>query len=169
MRPLKHYPLKALASTPKPLSCASSIEEGWRQKQRQKSLRLFWGQNLFNSLPRQLFYLGRYGRKGYIHPFFKSTETKQLAQQGSEKMLPTNQTRRPLSLLLSPSFFFVFSLCYEKPCSVHTQLRSSTKSPFQRMHLLNRLQNCNPKTYISCIFRQHTVLYVKIVHACHSK
>ena len=27
------------------------IEEGWRQKRRQRSSRLFVGQNLFNSLP----------------------------------------------------------------------------------------------------------------------
>ena len=37
------------------------IEEGWRQKQRQRSSRLFGGQILFNSLPRQLFCLGRFG------------------------------------------------------------------------------------------------------------
>ena len=47
----------------------STIEEGWREKQRQRSSRLFEGQNLFNSLPRYLFCLGRFGGKGWINPF----------------------------------------------------------------------------------------------------
>ena len=40
-----------------------------REKQRQRSSRLFAGQNLFNSLPRYCcFCLGLFGRKGWIHP-----------------------------------------------------------------------------------------------------
>ena len=35
--------------------CITVIEEGWREKQRQRSSRLFGGQNLFTSLPRLLF------------------------------------------------------------------------------------------------------------------
>ena len=38
--------------------------------------------------------------------FFKSTEAKQLAQQGIEQILPPKKVRRPLPLLLSPSFFY---------------------------------------------------------------
>ena len=38
--------------------------------------------------------------------FFKSTEAKQLAQQGIEQILPQKKVRRPLPLLLSPSFFY---------------------------------------------------------------
>ena len=37
---------------------------------------------------------------------FKSTETKQLARQGIEKILPPKPTRRPLPSLLFPSFFY---------------------------------------------------------------
>ena len=33
-------------------SSSPTIEEGWREKQRQRSSRLFVGQNCFNSLPR---------------------------------------------------------------------------------------------------------------------
>ena len=36
----------------------------------------------------------------------KFTEAKQLAQQGIEQNLSPMQTRRPLPLLLSPSFFY---------------------------------------------------------------
>ena len=36
----------------------------------------------------------------------QSTEAKQLAWQGIEQNLPPKQTRRPLSLLLSLSFFY---------------------------------------------------------------
>ena len=46
------------------------IEEGWKQKARQRSSRLFGGQNLFNSLPHLLFCLGQFERKGLIHPTF---------------------------------------------------------------------------------------------------
>ena len=35
---------------------------------------------------------------------------KQQARQGIEQILPPKQTRRPLPLLLSPSFFYVFKL-----------------------------------------------------------
>ena len=37
----------------------------------------------------------------------KSTKAKQLAPQGIEQNLPPKQMRRPLPLLLSPSFFYV--------------------------------------------------------------
>ena len=43
------------------------IEKGCREKQRQRSSRLIRGQNLFNSLPRWLFRLGRFERIGWIH------------------------------------------------------------------------------------------------------
>ena len=46
------------------------IEEGWKQKARQRSSRLFGGQNLFNSLPHLMFCLGQFERKGLIHPTF---------------------------------------------------------------------------------------------------
>ena len=49
--------------------CCSNKEERWKQKARQRSSRLFGGQNLFNSLPRQLFCLGLFGRNGWIQPF----------------------------------------------------------------------------------------------------
>ena len=69
-----------------------SIEEGWRKKQRQRSSRLFGGQNLFNSLPRQLFCFGRFGRIVLFNLFFYiSTEAKQLARQGIEYILPLNR------------------------------------------------------------------------------
>ena len=48
------------------------IEEGWREKQRQRSLRLFGGKNLLNSLPRSLFYLGRFGRNDWIQPILST-------------------------------------------------------------------------------------------------
>ena len=38
----------------------------------------------------------------------KSTEAKQLAGKGLEQNLPPKRTRRPLSLLLSPSSMFIF-------------------------------------------------------------
>ena len=38
----------------------------------------------------------------------KWTEAKQLAGKGIEQNLPPKRTRRPLSLLLSPSFFYVY-------------------------------------------------------------
>ena len=38
--------------------------------------------------------------------YSKPTEAKRLAQQRIEQNLPPKQTRRPLSLLLSPSFFY---------------------------------------------------------------
>ena len=37
---------------------------------------------------------------------FKSYETRQLARQRIERILPPKPTRRPLPLLLSPSFFY---------------------------------------------------------------
>ena len=75
-----------------------------------------WRQNLFNSLPRLLFYLGLFGRNGFIQPFLqmdrlnstvssKKTQAKQLALQGIEQILPPKQTWRPLPCLLFPSFF----------------------------------------------------------------
>ena len=72
----------------------SDHRKGWRRKQRQRTSRLFGGQNLLNSLPRLLFCLGW------------STEAKQLAPQGIEKYVPPKQTQWPLPLLLSPSFFY---------------------------------------------------------------
>ena len=38
---------------------------------------------------------------------FKTTETKQLARQGIEQILPSKQTRRPLPCLLFQSVFYV--------------------------------------------------------------
>ena len=46
-----------------------NIEEGSREKQRQRSSRLFGAQILFNSLPRKLFCFGRFGRIVWIQPF----------------------------------------------------------------------------------------------------
>ena len=43
-----------------------TIEEGWREKQRQRMSRLSGGQNF---LPRKLFCLGLFGRNGWIQPF----------------------------------------------------------------------------------------------------
>ena len=63
-------------------SCVSSlysipVEEGQNQKTRQRSSRLYGGQNLFNSLPRQLFCLGLFEGKGRIHPIFLPVTTDQ--------------------------------------------------------------------------------------------
>ena len=41
----------------------------------------------------------------------KSTEAKQLARQGIEQNLPPKQTRRPLLLILSLSFFYALYVC----------------------------------------------------------
>ena len=46
-----------------------NIEEGSREKQRQRSSRLFGAQILLNSLPRKLFCFGRFGRIVWIQPF----------------------------------------------------------------------------------------------------
>ena len=56
-----------------------AIGEGSRQKQSQRSSRLFGGQNLLNSLPRSIW-------KNRMNSTFssKSTEAKQLARQGIE-------------------------------------------------------------------------------------
>ena len=40
-----------------------------RQREAKRSSHLFGGQSLFNFLPRWLFCLGRFGRKGWIQPF----------------------------------------------------------------------------------------------------
>ena len=53
---------KRIVINQKEESTVPSIEEGWREKQRQRSSRLFEGRNLFNFLPRYLFCLGRFGR-----------------------------------------------------------------------------------------------------------
>ena len=45
------------------------IEELWKQKARQRSSRLFGGQNFFNFLPPLVFCFGRFGRNGWIQPF----------------------------------------------------------------------------------------------------
>ena len=47
------------------------IEEGFKQKPKQRSSRLFGGQISLNSLPRKLFCLGRFGRIGWIQLFFQ--------------------------------------------------------------------------------------------------
>ena len=65
-----------------------AIKEGFKQKKqkqkkRQRSSRLFEGQILFNSLPRQLFCLGRFGRIGCIQPFL-SNQPRQNSQRGKE-------------------------------------------------------------------------------------
>ena len=48
------------------------IEEGFKQKPRQRSSRLFEGQILLNSLPRKLFCLDQYGRKGWIQLYLSN-------------------------------------------------------------------------------------------------
>ena len=67
-------------------------EEGWREKQRQRSWRLVWGQNLFISLLRQLFCLGLFGRKDRIRPIFPN-QPRQNSQRGEElkKFCPKNR------------------------------------------------------------------------------
>ena len=84
-----------------------TIEEGWREKQRQRSLRLFGGQ-IFVQFLAALSVLPRSVLKKRLNSSYssKSTEAKQLARQGIEQNLPPEQTRRHLPLLLSPSFFY---------------------------------------------------------------
>ena len=76
------------------------------------------GKNLYNSLPSQIFCLGRFWRIVWILSFksswcnssysSKSSQAKQLARQGIEKILPPppKQKRRPFHLSLS--FFYAF-------------------------------------------------------------
>ena len=63
------------------------------------------GQKLFNSLPRQLFCLGLFERKGRIHPIFPN-RPRQNSQRGKKfnKFCPPN--RRPLPCLLILSVFY---------------------------------------------------------------
>ena len=88
-------------------ACPMSIEEGWREKQRQKSShsRLFGGQNLFNSLLRSLFYLGLFGRNSWIPPFFQLVHVK-IDSAAKNWLNSAHQTDvKNLPLLLFPSFF----------------------------------------------------------------
>ena len=50
----------------------TSIEEGFKQKARQRSSHQCGGQNVLNSLPRSLFYRGWIGRNRWIQPFLSS-------------------------------------------------------------------------------------------------
>ena len=63
------------------VSSNRAIEAGWSQKQRQRSLRLNGGQNLFNSWPRYkatVFCLGRLGRIGWIQPFLPNLSSQNI-------------------------------------------------------------------------------------------
>ena len=85
------------------------------QKRRQRSLLLFWGKNLVNSLPRQLFCLGRFRRIGWIHPFVSNHPGAihpiivqcKTATTARNKFFPTNRTDNIcLVFCLYPSSMF---------------------------------------------------------------
>ena len=46
-----------------------------------------WGANLFNSLPRKLFFLGRLQKRMNLTFSFKQTKAKHLARQGIEQII----------------------------------------------------------------------------------
>ena len=78
----------------------------WRKNQRQRSSRLLGGQTQFNSILCCASCFALVVLEEWIHPFsFKSTKASVQAWQGIENILSPNQMRRPLPLLLSPSFF----------------------------------------------------------------
>ena len=78
------------------------IEEGWREKQRQRSSRLFGGQNLLKILA-PLAVLPRSLWKNEMNSTVssKSTEAKQQAWQGIEQNLPPPNGRDDLCLYFS--------------------------------------------------------------------
>ena len=51
------------------------IEEGWREKQRQRSSRLFGGQNFVQFLAALAVLPGRFGRNSGIHPILPNRPT----------------------------------------------------------------------------------------------
>ena len=78
---------------------------------------LFGGPNLLISLLRQLFYLGRFWRIGWIHPFLSNhpgttlpilqiVQWKTAIAAEIESIISPKQKRRPLPFLLSSSFFY---------------------------------------------------------------
>ena len=124
MSPMARPPIHVNCSLP----CAHGIEEGSRQRRRQRSSLLFGGQHLLYSLPRELFCTRMIWRKGWIHPMFLSIllqfilffisswgnssfssnrlGAKLQARQRNESILSPKQQRRPLPSLLSLSFFY---------------------------------------------------------------
>ena len=84
---------------------SKGIEEGWREKQRQKLLRLFGGQNLFNSLRRYLFAWVALEEKDEFNRFFQidRDKTASAARNWTNTAPPTDATTfafASLSILL---------------------------------------------------------------------
>ena len=84
----------------------SIIEEGQNQKTSQRSSLVFGGQNLFKSLPRQLFCLGLFERKGRIHPIFPN-RLRQNIQRGKELTNSVPQTDATTFALSSNSILLL--------------------------------------------------------------
>ena len=96
------------------------IEEGWKQKQRQRLLCLFGGKicsipccancfvlvNMIEKVDFNRFFQINWD---YLTVSFKLTKTKQLARQGFEQILLPKQMQWPLPLLLFPFFFYASS------------------------------------------------------------
>ena len=82
------------------------LEEGYIQKTRQRSLRLFGGRFFQFLATLAVLPWSIWKKRSNSSYFSKSTEAKQLARQGIEQILPPKQTRRPLPCLLILSFFY---------------------------------------------------------------
>ena len=96
-----------------------SREEGWGQKPRQRSSRVFGRQNLFHSLPRSLFCRGLFKRKGGIHPIFPN-----FAPQ-TDATTFTLSSNSILLLLYCPSAIWAWTW----PCSWVISAWSSARWP----------------------------------------
>ena len=117
------------------------IEEGWGQKQRQRSSRRFGWQNLFNFLPRYLFSLGLFGRIGWIQPFLPIDRGKKL-----NTFCPPNR-RDDLSLDFCPHPSSIFSTCFSGVSvpvvgdpALHQGAEGAVRVQREPLHLHDHLQ-----------------------------